>query len=136
MKRMATLALTAAICCTSCSHAGATRASRSQLVFTGLAGEPDSLNPMLSNEADELNFSHLYMSYLIENDDKGNEVPEIAAAVPTPANGGVSSDQRTITYRLRRNVRWQPPKTKRSAISHQRSADDVPHFPRESPADS
>ena len=41
------------------------------LIFSGLAGEPDSLNPMLSNEADVLNFSHLYMSYLIENDDRG-----------------------------------------------------------------
>lgn len=62
---------------------------------------------MLSNEADELNFSHLYMSYLIENDDRGNAVAEIAREVPTLANGGISSDLRTITYRIRRNVRWQ-----------------------------
>ncbi|HLX25562.1 MAG TPA: peptide ABC transporter substrate-binding protein, partial [Candidatus Cybelea sp.] len=65
------------------------------------------LNPMLSNEADELNFSHLYMSYLVENDDKGEAVPEIARDVPTGANGGISADLRTITYRIRRDVRWQ-----------------------------
>jgi peptide/nickel transport system substrate-binding protein len=90
-----------------CSHAGSRHIGGSQLVFTGLAGEPDSLNPMLSNEADELNFSHLYMSYLIENDDRGNAIPEIALEVPSLANGGISSDQRTVTYKIRRNVRWQ-----------------------------
>ncbi|HMF27348.1 MAG TPA: ABC transporter substrate-binding protein, partial [Candidatus Cybelea sp.] len=90
-----------------CAPAGTRRTSGDTLAFSGLAGEPDSLNPMLSNEADELNFSHLYMSYLIENDDRGEAVPEIAREVPTRANGGVSADLRTITYRIRRGVRWQ-----------------------------
>ena len=74
-------------CCAGCSKAGGRHAAGAGLVFSGLAGEPDSLNPMLSNEADELNFSHLYMSYLIENDDRGNAVAEIATQVPTLANG-------------------------------------------------
>lgn len=100
------LAFSSALCA-GCSHAGARHTSGSQLVFSGLGGEPDTLNPMLSNEADELNFSHLYMSYLIENDDHGNPVGEIAQDVPTLANGGISRDERTITYRLRRGVRWQ-----------------------------
>ena len=95
------------LCCAACSKAGGRHASGAGLVFSGLAGEPDSLNPLLSNEADELNFSHLYMSYLIENDDRGNAIPEIATQVPTLANGGISADQRTITYHLRRGVRWQ-----------------------------
>lgn len=90
-----------------CTHSGARHTTGSSLVFTGLAGEPDSLNPMFSNEADELNFSHLYMSYLVENDAASQTVPEIAAAVPTIANGGISPDQRTVTYHLRRGVRWQ-----------------------------
>ena len=95
------------LCCAACSKDGGRHASGAGLVFSGLAGEPDSLNPLLSNEADELNFSHLYMSYLIENDDRGNAIPEIATQVPTLANGGISADQRTITYHLRRGVRWQ-----------------------------
>ena len=90
-----------------CSHAGGRHTSGSQLIFTGLGGEPDSLNPMLSNEADELNFSHLYMSYLVENDDRNDTIGEIAAEVPTRANGGISNDERTITYHLRRELRWQ-----------------------------
>jgi peptide/nickel transport system substrate-binding protein len=104
--RRSIFALAVAIFCASCSQAGGPDTG-SRFTFTGLGGEPDSLNPMLSNEADELNFSHLYMSYLVENDDKGNEVPEIAAEVPTLANGGISRDERTITYHLRKNVRWQ-----------------------------
>lgn len=96
-----------AVCCAACSQAGNRHTSGSTLIFSGLAGEPDSLNPLLSNESDELNFSHLYMSYLIENDDRGNAIPEIALQVPALANGGISSDQRTVTYHLRNDVRWQ-----------------------------
>jgi peptide/nickel transport system substrate-binding protein len=107
MTRVRLIALTLAMCVAGCSQAGSRHTSGSRLVFTGLAGEPDSLNPMLSNEADELNFSHLYMSYLIENDDHGRSIPEIAREVPTLANGGISSDQQTITYHLRQSVRWQ-----------------------------
>ena len=47
------------------------------------------------------------MSYLVENDAAGQTIPEVAAAVPTIADGGISPDQRTITYHLRRGVRWQ-----------------------------
>jgi peptide/nickel transport system substrate-binding protein len=107
MNRPLALALACAMLCPACSHAGKRHASGSQLVFTGLGGEPDTLNPMLSNEADELNFSHLYMSYLIENNDHGDAIGEIAQAVPTLANGGISRDQRTVTYHLRRGARWQ-----------------------------
>jgi peptide/nickel transport system substrate-binding protein len=99
--------LLAILALAACAPAGSRRTSGNTLTFSGLAGEPDSLNPMLSNEADELNFSHLYMSYLIENDDAGEAVPEIAREVPTRANGGISADLRTITYHIRRNVRWQ-----------------------------
>lgn len=93
--------------CAACSHTGSRHTSGATLFFSGLGGEPDSLNPMLSDEADELNFSHLYMSYLIENDNRGDAIPEIARVVPTLANGGISHDERTVTYHLRRNVRWQ-----------------------------
>ncbi|MFZ0030805.1 MAG: peptide ABC transporter substrate-binding protein [Candidatus Cybelea sp.] len=126
MKPLIVLSLAAALCFTACSRAGTRHTSGSQLIFTGLGGEPDSLNPMLSNEADELNFSHLYMSYLIENDAKGNEIPEIASDVPTVANGEISGDERTITYRIRRNVRWQDgaPLTARDVIFSYRAIVD------------
>lgn len=107
MRRMRVLAFVAAILLTACSPAGTRHTSGSVLVLSGLAGEPDSLNPMLSDESDVYNFSHLYMSYLVENDDRGNTIAEIAREVPTRANGGISADLRTITYHIRRGVRWQ-----------------------------
>jgi peptide/nickel transport system substrate-binding protein len=124
LRRAAALALAA--CCAACTHVGSRQASGSQLVFTGLAGEPDSLNPMLSNEADQLNFSHLYMSYLVENDDRDDTIAEIARTVPTLANGGISRDQRTITYRLRPNLRWQDgrPLTARDVVFSYRAIVD------------
>lgn len=36
-----------------------------------------------------------------------HQVPMLAAEVPTLANGGISKDGLTVTYHLRRNVRWQ-----------------------------
>ncbi|MFN2449855.1 MAG: ABC transporter substrate-binding protein [Candidatus Baltobacteraceae bacterium] len=96
---MLTLALSA------CS--GGSTAGGQTLVFTGLAGEPDSLNPLVSTSTDLYNLSHLYMSLLVESDARGRLVPEIASAVPTMQNGGISPDGRTIVYHLRRNVRWQ-----------------------------
>jgi peptide/nickel transport system substrate-binding protein len=107
MSRPLFAAAAAVLCLVACARAGGRYTAGSQLVFTGLAGEPDSLNPMLSNEADELNFAHLYMSYLVENDDRGTTVPEIASEVPTVENGGISHDERSITYHLRPKVRWQ-----------------------------
>ncbi len=35
------------------------------------------------------------------------DVPDLAEVVPTLANGGISRDGLTITYKLRRGVRWQ-----------------------------
>jgi peptide/nickel transport system substrate-binding protein len=37
---------------------------------------------------------------------RGEPTPELATAIPTTANGGISSDGKTITYRLRRGVVW------------------------------
>jgi peptide/nickel transport system substrate-binding protein len=43
---------------------------------------------------------------LVTNDEHGRPVPDLAAEVPTLANHGISADGLTITYRLRRGVRW------------------------------
>lgn len=88
---------------TGCSHTTPPRT----LTFTGLAGEPDTLNPLVSASADLFSFSHLYMSLLVESDDHGRLIPDIASTVPSRRNGGISSDERTIIYHLRHHVRWQ-----------------------------
>lgn len=103
MVAVATLALVVP----ACTRANGTPASAGTFVFTGLAGEPDSLDPMLSGMSDVYSLSHLYLSYLVESDDRGRLVPEIALRVPTRANGDVSADGKTVVYHLRRGVRWQ-----------------------------
>ena len=40
-------------------------------------------------------------------DRSGAIVPDLALAVPSKANGGISAHGRVLTYRLRREVRWQ-----------------------------
>ena len=104
-KRAALLLLVAALC--ACSRGGMRTPTNSTLLFTGLGGEPDTLNPLLTDIADVDSLSHLYMSLLLETDDKGQLVPEIAVRVPTQQNGDISRDGKTITYHLRSGVRWQ-----------------------------
>ena len=107
MKSIVATALFATLLATSaCSHR-ADVGKRDTLVFTGLAGEPESLNPLLSGTSDLYTLSHLYLSDLVESDDRGELIPEIAQRVPTSSNGGISADGKTVVYRLRAGVRWQ-----------------------------
>jgi peptide/nickel transport system substrate-binding protein len=39
-------------------------------------------------------------------DSKGNLQPDLATEIPTPHNGGISADGLSITYHLRKGVRW------------------------------
>ena len=129
--RRSALALVCALVC-ACNAAGKQGAVEKTLVFTGLAGEPDSLNPLLSAMSDVDSLSHLYMSYLLESDDRGQLIPEIAEQVPTQANGGISADGKTIVYHLRHGVVWQDgvPLTARDVVFSYRAvvnpANNVP----------
>jgi peptide/nickel transport system substrate-binding protein len=70
----------------------------------GVVRELDSLNPLLSSQLATTDVAQLIFSGLIRYDAGGNAIPDAAEAVPTRANGGISADGKTITYRLRRNV--------------------------------
>ena len=92
----------------SCTRVAAPRASSAANVLRiGLHSEPHNLSPILPQHAEEFNVARLYSDVLTSFDARGRLVPMLAVAVPTLENGGISSDGRTITYRLRRNVRWQ-----------------------------
>ncbi len=64
----------------------------------------DSLNPVLSDELFVTGVCQFVYSGLIDYDDRGLPVPDVALAVPTQANGLISRDGRRITYHLRRGV--------------------------------
>jgi peptide/nickel transport system substrate-binding protein len=92
--------------CGSCSG-GSSPSHITTLTFAGPGAEPDTLNPLITQESDEADFATLYMPVLLQYDDRGRVVPEIALAAPTRENGGISSDGLRITYHLRRGVVWQ-----------------------------
>jgi len=69
--------------------------------------EPTSLDPLLLTGSPAEEIGSLVYSFLVRIDDRGQLVPDLAARVPTLANGDIAPDGRTITYHLRRDVRWQ-----------------------------
>lgn len=46
------------------------------------------------------------MGYLVRWDQKGNPIPELVTEIPTQHNGGISKDGLTVTYHLRKGVKW------------------------------
>jgi peptide/nickel transport system substrate-binding protein len=69
-------------------------------------GEPDSLNPLLSQQDLSYALDSLIFSHLITADQNGTPIPDLATEIPTLRNGGISADGKTYTYHLRRGVRW------------------------------
>jgi len=69
--------------------------------------EPNTLNPLLARTVPETDVEGAIFDGLVKLDDRGELVPDLATAVPSRANGGISPDGVTITYHLHRGVRWQ-----------------------------
>jgi peptide/nickel transport system substrate-binding protein len=69
-------------------------------------GDINTLNPHVGQLASVANLSEMTMAWLIKWDEHNQPYPELTTAVPTQTNGGVSKDGRTITYHLRRGVKW------------------------------
>lgn len=67
---------------------------------------PSILNPYLSGGTKDVEASSMVLEPLARHDPKGNMVPMLAAEIPTLANGGVSEDLKTITWKLRPGVKW------------------------------
>jgi len=67
---------------------------------------PNTLNPILSTSTGEVMVATLIFDPLVTVDPNGNELPVLAAQVPTLENGGISKDGLTLTYKLRHNVTW------------------------------
>jgi ABC-type dipeptide transport system, periplasmic component len=76
-----------------------------QLIYGSLM-EPNTLNPLLSDLLATAEVGSLIFSGLVQVNDKGEWVADLASSVPTRQNGGVSPDGLTVTYRLRPGVTW------------------------------
>ncbi len=68
---------------------------------------PDNLDPEVGTQAIDTDLAMLWASFLVTVDDKSRLVPDLATAVPTLDNRGISPDGKTITYHVRRGVKWQ-----------------------------
>ena len=104
MKRVAICLLMASLFVSGCTKSG-TSVPTDQLSIA-LPINPQQLNGILGQNSVEFFLDGLIYSMLVTIDDKGNEVPDLASVVPTQDNGGVSKDGLTITYHLRKNVKW------------------------------
>src|SRR5581483_3775566 len=75
----------------------------------------DNLNPLLSTETLVNDLSAFTMGYFFLFDDKGNAIPSLCLKVPTKANGLISADGRSLTFKLRHGVLWHDGKPFTSA---------------------
>ena len=66
-------------------------ASRQATLVIASGQEPSSLNPLYLQGAIGYAISELGYSYLTNYDSRGNIVPDVAVAVPSIANGGISA---------------------------------------------
>jgi peptide/nickel transport system substrate-binding protein len=67
---------------------------------------PSILNPYLSGGTKDIESASLVIEPLGRFDQKGALVPYLAAEIPTVANGGVSSDLTSITWKLKEGLKW------------------------------
>ncbi len=84
--------------------APAQAAETSQPFSLAVEEDPSSLNT-IRNTPYGWQLAPLTQGYLFLVDDRGVLVPDAAREIPTRANGGISADGRTITYRIRTG-RW------------------------------
>lgn len=68
--------------------------------------EPATLDPVIGVELAASNTAQLIFDGLVHIDDRGRPVPDLAKAVPSRANGGISADGKTVTYHLDARARW------------------------------
>jgi peptide/nickel transport system substrate-binding protein len=113
--RLLSLGLVSLLAFAACTKAGggATEGGRTNTwttphVLTMGDGEGDvnSLNPHLATFQDVFYMAEMTMGWLVKWDEHNQPYGELATQVPTKANGGVSADGLTVTYHLRKGVKW------------------------------
>ena len=98
-------ALAAGLLLCSCTKAGQSVATHDLRIADG-SGDIPTLNPHLFTEAPIGYIAQMTQAYLVKYDARNQPYPELLTSVPTQANGGISKDGDTITWHLRKGVRW------------------------------
>ena len=99
-----------------------TATSAPKILTVALQQEPDNQNALFSSMTYVVYISQMTEIALAKWDGKGDFIPDLASDVPTAANGGVSADGLTITWKLRPGLKWsdgQPLTSKDVAFTEQ-----------------
>ncbi len=67
---------------------------------------PTLLNPHFASGTKDQIASRIFYEPLAGWDKEGNLFPQLAAEVPSKANGGLSEDGKTVTWKLKPGVKW------------------------------
>ena len=67
---------------------------------------PTTLNPHLANGFQDFEAARIVYEPLATYEPNGDLVPVLAELIPTPENGGLSKDGKTVTWQLKPDVRW------------------------------
>jgi peptide/nickel transport system substrate-binding protein len=67
---------------------------------------PSTMNPNLSGGTKELEASSVVLEPLGRYDENGNLLAWLAEEIPTVANGGISKDLTTITWKIKKGIKW------------------------------
>ena len=105
MKRFGTMLATTAIAALTATTALAERGSDGHLniIYWQAAS---ILNPYLSGGTKDIESSSLTLEPLARYDETGAMVPWLVEEIPTTANGGVSADLTSITWKLKKGIKW------------------------------
>jgi peptide/nickel transport system substrate-binding protein len=68
--------------------------------------DPTLLNPHFASGTKDQIASRVFYEPLAGWDKEGNLIPQLAAEVPSKANGGLSEDGTTVTWKLKKDVKW------------------------------
>lgn len=67
---------------------------------------PTLLNPHLSSSIQDWEPSRITYEPLASFDQDGNLIPFLAAEIPSLENGGLAADGKSVTWKLRQDVKW------------------------------
>ena len=103
--------LVAAVLLAACTRVGtgdttASTHTRHHELRIGDISDIATLNPLLSSDLIVSWLSQMTLAYLVRYDRANEPIPEIATAIPSKANGLISPDGKTITYRIRHGITW------------------------------
>jgi len=105
LQTVAALAVLVALVLTAIAPATSARAAGKVLRYQQ-GGEPATIDPQVANYTDQVAYAHALFATLLRYDKSNQPEPYVAKEVPTVANGGISKDGLTYTYKLRTDWKW------------------------------